>query len=115
MKDKIRGQRGSWFAKYNGEPFPVFWEHQYKYNDGDPYIKTDWIGRERDNTGHKREQVKSFCKQHLDTGQPTKAILAAPKESNPDGKSVPKKKGYIRAFDVLVETLEPEITLKIVG
>ena len=114
MRNKPQGSRGSWFAEWERESIPVLWEHQFSYRDGEPRIRTDWVGRERHNTGNKREQVRAFYREHLNTGRPTKAVLASQKESNRDQENVPEKKEYIGVFGVLVEAVDPEISLKLV-
>ena len=114
MRNKPKGSRGSWFAEWENESIPVLWKRQFQYCDGEPRIITDWIGRERPNTGNKRAGLRKFYEAYLKSESPAKAILAVPKETNLDDEIVPEKKSYVGVFNVLVEKVNPEIELKVV-
>ena len=114
MRNKPRGSHGSRFAEWENERIPILWKHQFQYCGGEPHIITDWIGRERPNTANKRERIRKFYEEHLNAATPAKVVLAIPKKANPDKGDVPEIGSYAAVFGIVVDSVDPEIKLKVV-
>ena len=106
---KIVGQRGSWFAKANGNRLPIMWADEMTKSGSDTILRTDWLETlASDNAGPKRASLVEYFKNHL--GSSCEFIVARAKDIHSRPREILR---YVGVFRGIVTSIEPEIELRV--
>jgi hypothetical protein len=103
-KEKITGQRGSWFARAGDKRMPIMWADEIRGK----ILCTDWVETAREHTANKRQELIDYFEPNLNAE--TNIIVANAINTKVRPRSID---GYVAVFRVRVLGVEPEIELQL--